>query len=235
MALEDEALGLVQGAGLAQDLLGDGELSEIVQGAGQACELDLLALEAHFLGHPCRELPDHVGVGARVGIAGIDCMGERGRRPKACRAGGPRGQAPKLGQLEQVGAVDPDPVLAMLLGQIEGRVGHTHELGAFDAVVGVRDHAAESCAVPLTRPMTPSAISIASRAVFPGRTSANSSPPIRNASPSCRSRSAILTSAWSPTGWPYWSLICLKSSTSRRQMESGFSGSAASASCSSCS
>jgi hypothetical protein len=49
MALEDEALGLVQGAGLAQDLLGDGELAEVVQAPGQAGELDLLGLEAHLL------------------------------------------------------------------------------------------------------------------------------------------------------------------------------------------
>ena len=137
MALEDEALGLVQGAGLSQDLLRDGELAEVVQAPGQACELDLLGLEAHSLGHARGELADHVGVRARVGVARIDRMGKRCRRAQARRPVGPLGEAAKLGELEQVGAVDAHAVLAVLLGQVEGRVGHAHELGALDAVLRI--------------------------------------------------------------------------------------------------
>ena len=53
----------------------------------------------------------------------------------------------------------------------------------------------------------------------PGRRSANSSPPSRNASPPWRSRVDTCASTRSPAGWPCWSLIRLKSSTSRRQTD----------------
>jgi len=46
MALEDEALGLVQGAGLSQDLLRDGELAEVVELSG-TLELLELATPSH--------------------------------------------------------------------------------------------------------------------------------------------------------------------------------------------
>jgi hypothetical protein len=82
-------------------------------------------------------------VRARVGIARIDRVGERGRRPEARRPVGPLGQPAQLGQLEQVGAVHAHAVLPVLLGQVEGRVGHAHELGALDAVLRIGGDPAE--------------------------------------------------------------------------------------------
>ena len=162
MALEDEALGLVQGPGL-KDLLGDGELSEVVQGAGQAGELDLLGLEGPSSWPPAPRAPRPCRSASPCRHRGHRPHGPRRPPRAACRRSGPR-PGLKLGQLEQVGAVDPDAVLSVLLGEVEGRVGHAHELGALHAVVGVRDDACRRAGGrPLTRPITPSAISIASR------------------------------------------------------------------------
>src|SRR5215208_5556208 len=46
VALEDETLAVRQGPRLAEDLLGHGQLSEIVQACGETCQPDLLLLMA---------------------------------------------------------------------------------------------------------------------------------------------------------------------------------------------
>ena len=58
MALEDEPLGAGQRAGLAEDLLGDRELAEVVQAAREPGKLDLLLVEAEARCDPCGELGD---------------------------------------------------------------------------------------------------------------------------------------------------------------------------------
>ena len=79
MAPEHELLRAGQRAGLAEDLLGDGELSEVVQAAGDAHQLDLLRLEPQLLGDARGELPHDERVTARVGVPA------RPRRARALR------------------------------------------------------------------------------------------------------------------------------------------------------
>ena len=62
MALEHEPLGVRERAGLAQDLLGDRQLAEVVQACGQSRQLDLLVVEAEPRGEPRREVGDALGV-----------------------------------------------------------------------------------------------------------------------------------------------------------------------------
>ena len=52
VALEHEPLRVGQRARLAQDLLRNGELAEVVQAAGEARELDLLRVEARVASRP---------------------------------------------------------------------------------------------------------------------------------------------------------------------------------------
>ena len=53
MALEHEALRFVQRARLAQDLLWNGELAEVVKRAREARQLHLIHLEAHAPSDSC--------------------------------------------------------------------------------------------------------------------------------------------------------------------------------------
>ena len=142
MALEYEPLGLVQRAGLAEDLLRDGELAEVVQAAGEACELDRLRVEAHPLGHAGCELADHVGVAARVRVARVDGVGEAGGRAQAGGAVGALGQPAQLLDPGDVRPVDADGVLALLLRHVERAVGDADEVGALDAVLRIGGDAA---------------------------------------------------------------------------------------------
>ena len=117
-----------------------------------------------------------------------------------------------------------DPVLAVLLRPVERAVGETDQLVAAGACAGN----VATPALTVTEPMC-SSVELARRArrsraaaappplVVPGRRTANSSPPSRNASPSWRRRAASWASTRSPAGWPKRSLTRLKSSTSTRQ------------------
>ena len=58
VALEDEALRRRQWTGLAQDLLRDRELAEVVEAAREAGQLDLLLIQAEPLRDPGSQLGD---------------------------------------------------------------------------------------------------------------------------------------------------------------------------------
>src|SRR2546428_8841730 len=77
MALEYEPLRIGQRAGLAQDLLRNRELAEVVQAAGETRELDLLGIEAETLRDLGGELADPLGVTAGVGVACVDRLRKR--------------------------------------------------------------------------------------------------------------------------------------------------------------
>ena len=61
--------GSVSGPGLAEDLLRDRELAEVVQAAGQARELDLLLVEPEACCDPRGELGHARRVATRVCVA----------------------------------------------------------------------------------------------------------------------------------------------------------------------
>src|SRR6476620_6286132 len=78
VALEHEPLRVAQRAGLAKDLLRNGELAKIVQSPCETCELDLLHVEPEPLRDLRGELADPVGVSAGVRVARVDRFRERG-------------------------------------------------------------------------------------------------------------------------------------------------------------
>ena len=138
VALEHEPLGLGERAGLAQDLLGDRELAEVVQAAGEACQLDLLAIDPEPGRDPGRKIGDPLGVRAGVGVACVDRSGEAGCRAEARRPVGPGGEPLQLGDLDHVGPVDAHLVLAVLLGPVESAVRAPDELVAAQLVLRAR-------------------------------------------------------------------------------------------------
>ena len=68
MALEDEPLRAGQRTGLAEDLLGDCELAEVVEAAGEPSELDLLLVEPEARCDPRGQLGHARGVATGVGV-----------------------------------------------------------------------------------------------------------------------------------------------------------------------
>src|SRR4029453_10466017 len=84
--LEDEPLGPRQGTRLAQDFLGDGELAEVMQAAGEPCELDLLLVEAEPRRDPRREIRHARGMTPRVRVTQVDSLGQARRGPRPWRA-----------------------------------------------------------------------------------------------------------------------------------------------------
>ena len=88
VTLEHEPLGPGQRAGLAQDLLGDRELAEVVQAAGEPRELDLLLVEAEARRDAGREVGHARGMAARVRVAKVDRLCQaRGGPERAARSG----------------------------------------------------------------------------------------------------------------------------------------------------
>ena len=138
MALEHLALARGERAALAQDLLRDRDLAEVVKAAREADELDLLLRQAEARRARGRQLADPLGVAADVRVARVDRTGERGGRVQARDpVGAGRELLEVLGD-GPVGLVDPDAVLSLGLRPVEGDVGDAHELAALGAVLGER-------------------------------------------------------------------------------------------------
>ena len=198
VALEHHPLRLGERARLAQDLLRDRELAEVVQAGGEAGQLDLLVGEAE----PARRSGRR---GRRRAASGCRCRRRARRRPargsrrrgSARRGRGRSRAASARASSITSGPVGADAVLAVLLRPVERAVGEPDQLVAVDARCG-GDVATP--ALTVTGP-TCSSFSAAIRStieprrrgrvlVEPGRSSANSSPPSRKASPAWRRRAA---------------------------------------------
>src|SRR2546426_7697534 len=112
MALEHEPLRIRQRAWLAQDLLRNRELAEVVQAARETRELDLLGIEAETLRDLGGQLADPLGVTASVGVACVDRLRER--RGGAVAGGLVRAccEPLELRELDDLRAVEPHAVLA---------------------------------------------------------------------------------------------------------------------------
>ena len=134
MALEHHPLGIGERARLAQDLLGDGELAEVVQARGEPGQLDQLGVGAQLERDPRGELADALRVAARVRVARVDRLGEARGGAVAGGTVRPCGEALQLGQLDDVRPVEADAVLAALLRPVERRVGEADQLVAADPV-----------------------------------------------------------------------------------------------------
>src|SRR3954454_12969742 len=78
MTLEDEPLGVGERARLAQDLLRDRELAEVVEASGEARELDVLGIEPDAGRDARGEVADALGVAARVRVTRVHGLREGG-------------------------------------------------------------------------------------------------------------------------------------------------------------
>ena len=136
VALEHEPLGIGERAWLAQDLLRDRELAEVVEAAREAGQLDLLLVEADALGQAGGQVRDAARVAARVGVAQVDGLGEARRGAVARRPVGPVGETTQLCQLDDIRAVEVHPVAAVLLGPVEGAVGEADQLVTVERLLG---------------------------------------------------------------------------------------------------
>src|SRR3954454_2073870 len=130
VALQDEALRAGQWAGLAEDLLGDRELAEVVQAPGEPGQLDLLLVEAESGRDAGREVGDAGGMAARVRVAEVDGLREACRGAEASRAVGAGRELAQLGELDDVWTVDMDAVLPVLLRPVEGAAREPDQLSA---------------------------------------------------------------------------------------------------------
>ena len=135
MPFEHEPLRVGQRAGLAQDLLGNRELAEIVQAAREARDLDLLLVEADPLREAGGEVGDAARMAAGVGVAQVDGLREAGGRAVAGGAVGAVGEAAELGELDDVGAVEVHTVATVLLGPVERAVGEADQLVAVERLL----------------------------------------------------------------------------------------------------
>ena len=90
-----------------------------MQARGEPGELDLLVGEAQPPRGARCELGDTLGVAARIDVAGVHGPGEAGGCAEAGGAVGAAGQPLELGELDHVGPVGADAVLAVLLGPVE--------------------------------------------------------------------------------------------------------------------
>jgi hypothetical protein len=135
--LQHEPLGFGQLAGLAQDLLGDRELAEVVQARRQPGQLDRLRVDAEARRDAGRKLGDTLGVAAGVDVACVDRLRQARSGPEAGGAVGARRQALELGEFDDIRAPRADAVLPVLLGPVERAVGETDQLVAAHALVRV--------------------------------------------------------------------------------------------------
>jgi hypothetical protein len=79
MLLEDVPLRLRQRGRLAQQILGKGELAEVVKAARELCELEFLTREADTRSQPNRKLGDTLRMISTVDVSRIDGIGKARR------------------------------------------------------------------------------------------------------------------------------------------------------------
>ena len=122
MALEHEPLGIRQLSRLAQDLLRDRKLAEVVQRAGEARQLDLFRVETDARRHACSELRHALRMRAGVSVACVDGLRQRRGSPVSSGQVGAGRKPLELRELDDVGPVQTHAILAVLFRPVERRV-----------------------------------------------------------------------------------------------------------------
>src|SRR5205085_7235770 len=123
---------------LAEDILRDRELAEVVEIAGEPRQLDPGLVCAQATRDPRRVVADPLRMAPGIGVALVDRFGEALRRPV------PRGAVRCVGELLEIGAEDrlgrirTDTILAVLLRPVEGAVGEPDQLIPSGALRRVR-------------------------------------------------------------------------------------------------
>ena len=140
----------------------------------------------------------------------------------------------RIGELDDVGARDADAVLAVLLGPVERVVGKADQLVPLAAVVGERgDAGADRERVDLADVERGDATDDRMRGgdrrrlVVPRQQDGELVAAEPEGLAALAQPAGDLRRTRSPVGWPKWSLIVLKSSTSMKQSVSGTSFSCA--------
>src|SRR3954471_971085 len=116
-------------------MLRKGQLAEIVEAGAEPRQLEFLARQPHACSQADGELGDALGMAAGVDVTGIDRSGEARRGAGARRAGAPGRELLQLGELDRVVSVHARPVLAVLLGPVEGAVDKPEQLVAVSRVI----------------------------------------------------------------------------------------------------
>ena len=135
--LEDEALRVGECVRLTEDLLGDRELAEIMQSAGETDELDVLGGEPKAAGDLGGKLTDRVRVAARIGVPGVDGVSKRRRSAEARLPVGPLGELVELCDIDQLGMEEARPALAGTFRLVESFVRRLNELSPVGGVARV--------------------------------------------------------------------------------------------------
>jgi hypothetical protein len=164
---------------LVEDRVGDADLADVVQQAGEPHAPEPLAGEAELGRDRGGELRNRLAVAAGVGVLRVDGAGQRARqRARVVLVLGDR----VAGRQLEVGVVDRD-VLVDALGADEGEVGLADEVVARAQSERLRDPGGrgERRAVGAVARERPDALGELRRAerAGAGRMTASSSPPIR--------------------------------------------------------
>src|SRR5439155_23403092 len=122
------ALGGREVAGLAQDLVRDRELAEVVETAGKPDELDLLGVDADPRGDPRCELADAERPAGHRSFALVDRVRQARRRPPPDSLVDRPGEATQRAE-PKLRRSDTNLVLASLLCGVQGAVGPADKVG----------------------------------------------------------------------------------------------------------
>ena len=187
MPLEHEPLRLVQGVRLAEDLLRDRELAEVVEIAGEPGQLDRRLVRAEAACDSRRVLADPLRMAARVGIALVDRLRQALRRPVLRGAVRRVRKLLEIGPEDRLGRVGADAVLAVLLRPVQRAVREPDQLVAPGRPASGTSRRLRSRSrgprprrrAAATRSTIERATAVACRSSCRGRRTANSSPPSR--------------------------------------------------------
>ena len=135
MTLEHQPLGCAQRTRLAEDLLRDRELADVVQASGEAEQLHLVGVQLHARADAGRQLADLGGVLAGVGVARIDRAGQSGGREEARVPVVSAREQVEVADLGRAWPVDARAALAPVLRGVERAVRDADKLAAVEPVV----------------------------------------------------------------------------------------------------
>ena len=130
MAFEHEPFRVCEVSRLAEDLLRNRQLPEVVKRPGEARQLDLFRVQTEPQRDSRGQLRDALRVAAGVRVTRVDRLCKRSGRAEARGAVRAGCEPLQLSELDNFGTVEAHAVLAVLLRPVEGAVGESDQLVA---------------------------------------------------------------------------------------------------------